>query len=125
MYDGFKVTGLHDQDYIHNGKNIVNPLFSGRRDLTVGKELISFNQVIMVYSNFKVDDHTLKIEDIERIDCQKWGSTQCISSRHVQRFLKEMRCTGGRTERKSGTETYLAIIADYIDIFLSPSLTLW
>ena len=79
----------------------------------------------MVYNNFKVDDHKIKIEDIERIDRQNWGSAQCIASRHVQRCLKEMRSTCGRTERTSGTKTYLAIVADYIDIFLSPSLTLW
>ena len=30
LYDGFKVIGFHDHDYIQNGKNIVNPLFSGR-----------------------------------------------------------------------------------------------
>ena len=67
----------------------------------------------------------LKIEDIERIDRQKWGSTLRITLRHVQRFLKEMRSTGGKTKRTSGIETYLAIVADYNDIFLSPSLTLW
>ena len=75
----------------------MNPFFSGRRDLIVGEELISFNHVGMVYTNFKVNDHKLKIEDIESIDCQNWGSAQCIASRHVQRSLKEMRCTGGRT----------------------------
>ena len=79
--------------------------------------MITFNHVRMAYNNFKVDDHKLKIEDIERIDRQNWGSAQRIASRHVQRCLKEMRCTGGRTERTSGTETYLAIVADYIDIF--------
>ena len=88
MYDGFKVIGLHDQDYIHNGKKLVNPFFSGRRYLIIGKELISFNLVRMVYNNFKVDEHKLKIEDIERIDPQNWGSTQHITSRHVQRCLK-------------------------------------
>ena len=79
--------------------------------------MISFNHVRMVYSNFKVDDHNLKIEDIERIDRQNWGLAQRIASRHVQRCLKEMRNTGGKTERESGTKTYLAIVADYIDIF--------
>ena len=48
LYDVFKVTGLDDQVYIHNGKKLMNPLFSGRRDLIVGKELISFNHVRMV-----------------------------------------------------------------------------
>ena len=71
----------------------------------------------MVYNNFKVDDHNLKIEDIERIDHQNWASAQRIALRHVHRCLKEMRSTGGRTERTSGTETYLAIIIDYIDFF--------
>ena len=79
----------------------------------------------MVYNNFKVDDHKLKIEDIERIDRQNWGSAQHIASRHVQRCLKEMRSTSGKKKRTSGTESYLAIVVDYIDIFLSPSLTLW
>ena len=85
--------------------------------MIVGEEFIIFNNVRMVYNTFKVDDHMLKIEYIERIDRQRWGSAQRIASRHVQRCLKEMICTGGRTERTSGIETYLAIVADYIDIF--------
>ena len=70
LYDGFKVTWLHDQDYIHNGKSLVNPLFSGRRVPIVGEELISFNHVRMGYNSFKVDDHKLKIEDTKRVDFQ-------------------------------------------------------
>ena len=79
----------------------------------------------MVYNNFKVDDHKLKVEDIERIHCQNWGSVQHIASRNIQRCLKEMRSTSGRKERTLGTKTYLAIVDDYIDDLLSPSLTLW
>ena len=80
----------------------------------------------MDYNTFKVDNHKLKIEDIDRTDQQNWGSTQCIASRHVQRCLKEMRSTtSGRVERTLGTEIYLMIVADYIDIFMSHSLTLW
>ena len=60
----------------------------------------------MIYNIFKVDDHKLKIEDIERMD------------------LKYMRGTCGPKERTLGTKTYLTIVADYIDIFLSCSLTL-
>ena len=79
----------------------------------------------MVYNNFKVHDHKLKIKDIKSIDSQNLGSSQCIASRHVKRCLKEMRITSGRIERTPGIESYLAIIADYIDIFLSPSSTFW
>ena len=59
------------------------------------------------------------------MDRQKWGSTHCIASRHVQRCLKEMRSkTSGRVERTLGTEIYLMIVVDYIDIFMSHNLTL-
>ena len=61
----------------------MNPLFSGRRDLIVGEELISFNHVRMVYNTFKVDDQKLRIEDIERTDRKNWRSAQCIASRNV------------------------------------------
>ena len=58
----------------------------------------------MVYNNFKVDYHKLKIEDIKRMDCQNWGSAQRIASRNVQMCLKEMRSkTSGRVERTLGT----------------------
>ena len=80
----------------------------------------------MDYNTFKVDDHKIKIEDIERMDQQNWGSPQCIASRHVQRCLKEMRSTtSGRVERTLGTEIYPRIVVDYIDIFMSHNLTLW
>ena len=126
LYNGCNVTGLHDQDYIHNGKKLVNPLFSGRRELVLGNEYISFGHVRMVYHTFKVDDHKLKCEDIERMDRQNWGSAQRIASRHVQRCLKELRSTpSGKLERTLATETYLMIVADYIDIFMSRSLSLW
>ena len=61
----------------------MNPLFSGRQDLIIGEELISFNHVRMVYKIFKVDDNKIKIEDIERIDLENWGSAQWIASRHA------------------------------------------
>jgi len=80
---------------------------------------------VVNFNTFKVDDHNLKIEDIERIDRKNWGSTQRIASRHVQRCLKDMRGTCGLKERTLGTKTYLTIVVDYIDIFLSCSLNFW
>ena len=56
LYNGCNVIGLHDQDYIQNGKKMVNPLFSGRRELVLGNDYISFVHVRMVYHTFKVDD---------------------------------------------------------------------
>ena len=83
LYNGCNVIGLHDQDYIHNGKKLVNPLFSGRRELGLGNEYTSFGHARMVYHTFKVDDHKLKCEDIERMDWKNSGFAQWISSRHV------------------------------------------
>jgi hypothetical protein len=48
-------------------QQLLNPLFSGRRDLIIGQEVVNFNHVKMIYNTFKVDDHKLKIEDIERM----------------------------------------------------------
>jgi len=90
LYNGCIVIGLHDQYYIHNEKNLVNPLFSGQRELVLGNEYISFVHVRMVYHTFKVDGHKLKGEYIKRLDRQNWGSAQPIDSRHVQRCLKEL-----------------------------------
>ena len=80
----------------------------------------------MVDHTFKVDDHKLKGEDIERMDRQNWVSGQRIASRHVQRCLKELRSTtSGNLERTLVTDTYLMIVVDYIDIFVSHSLSLY
>ena len=73
----------------------------------------------MVYKDYKVDYHKLKTKDIGRVDRQNLGSTQRISSRNVHRCLKEMRSTGGRIERTLGIETYLEIVAAYIDFLFS------
>ena len=94
--------------------------------MVLGNEYISFGHVRMVYHTFKVDDHNLKGEDIERMDRQNWGSAQHIASSYVHRCLKELRSTpSGKLERTLATETYLMIAANYIDIFMSHSLSLW
>jgi hypothetical protein len=88
--------------------------------------LIIFNHVRLIYKNFRVDVHKLRIEDMKMIVKQNWGSTQCIASRHVQRCLEEIRSTtSGRTKMTLGIETFLTIIVNYTDIFMSYSLNIW
>ena len=57
--DGTKVSGLHNQDYIHNGKKPVNPLDSVARTLMLGGDLCSINHLGMVYNTFSYAQHGL------------------------------------------------------------------
>lgn len=66
--------GLHDQDYIHNGKKLINPLLSSVRCLQLGGDVCLLQHVGHVYNRFTVDEHGLRQEDIDRRDRQNWGS---------------------------------------------------
>lgn len=63
--------GLHDQDFIHNGKNLINPLDSPVRVLQLGGDVTLLKHVGMIYSKFNHDEHGLKHEDTTRKDRQK------------------------------------------------------
>lgn len=41
--------GLHDQDYIHNGKKLVNPLLSAARTLQLGGDLCLHGHIEQVF----------------------------------------------------------------------------
>ena len=123
-FDG-SISGLHDQDYIHNGKKLINPLDSASRRLVLGRELVTLNHVAIVYQLFKVDEHGLQ-GDIERKDRQNWRAAQRIAAKKVQKCLKLLQeGYGAHQERTLGTRMYLSIVASYIDIFLSPTLDLY
>jgi hypothetical protein len=64
------VVGLHDQDFIHNGKKLINPLDSSVRVLQLGGEVCCLEQVGQVYNKFSFDQHGLWLEDISRTDRQ-------------------------------------------------------
>ncbi|MCO5555170.1 hypothetical protein L7F22_008713 [Adiantum nelumboides] len=81
------VYGLHDQDFVHNGKKPISPLDSPTRQLAIGRVWITLNHVSMVYSSFPIDEHKLRDGDIQRNDRQNWGAAQRIASRQVQNLL--------------------------------------
>ena len=62
------VYGLHDQDFVHNGNKLVNPLDSPTRHLILGKEHAFLNHIYLVYASFSVDQHGLQEGDIKRED---------------------------------------------------------
>ena len=113
--------GLHDQDYIHNGKKLINPLLSSVWCLQLGGDACLLQHVGLVYNRFTADEHGLRQEDIDRKDRQNWGSAQRLCSEKVRNCLKCVReAPDVHRERTLGTEYYLQICADYVDIFCSP-----
>ena len=114
------VVGMHDQDYIHNGKKLVNLLDSPMRVFQLGSDVCCLEHIEQVYQKFSFDDYKLKLEDIQHTDCQNWASAQ-----KAHNYMRELRAIrDNHWERTLGIETYLQICANYIDIFLSTSLSL-
>lgn len=70
MNGAAEATGLHDQDYIHNGKKLINPLDSKVRTLRLGADLAIHQQICQVFNRFTVDQHGLLQEDYDRKDRQ-------------------------------------------------------
>ena len=117
--------GLHDQDYIHNGKKLVNPLDSTVRILKLGSEMARLSHFIHLYDLYEVADHGLNHEDILRTDRQNWASAQRLCSPKVIQTLRLLRLRkDARVELTLGTELYMRICADYLDIFLNTTLSL-
>lgn len=55
---------MHDQDFVHNGKKLVNVLDKPKRQLTLGDVWVTLNHVIIVYDSFSIDKHMLREGDI-------------------------------------------------------------
>ena len=76
--------GLHDQDFIHNGKKLINLLDSPVRVLQLGGDVALLEHVGMVYNKFSQDQHGLKLEDTTRKDRQNWASAQRLCQGKVR-----------------------------------------
>lgn len=76
--------GLHDQDYIHNGKKLINPLLSAVRVLQLGGDVCTLEHVGLVYNRFTADQHGLRQEDVDRKDRQNWASAQRLCQAKVR-----------------------------------------
>lgn len=62
--------GFHDQYFIQNVKNLINPLDSPVRVLQLGGDVTLLKHVEMIYNKFTHDEHGLKLEDTTRKDRQ-------------------------------------------------------
>jgi hypothetical protein len=47
--------GLHDQDYIHNGKKMINPMDSPTRVMQLGSEDCLLKNIGLIYQRFTYD----------------------------------------------------------------------
>ena len=89
--------------------------------LRLDADMALHQQICQVYNRFTVDEHGLLQEDYDRKDRQNWASAQRLCSLKVRCCLCSLRLsTDLHRERTLGTEMYLEICANYIDIFLSP-----
>ena len=61
---------LHDQDWIHNGKKLVNPLDSPMKTLQLGEDRAFHTHLRMVYKKYSYNEHGLKLVDVQRKDRQ-------------------------------------------------------
>ena len=120
-----KCSGLHDQDWIHNGKKLINPLDSPVKTLQLGEDGAFHTHLGMIYNKYSFDQHGLKLEDVQRKDRENWASAQRMCQRKTQDCLAAMRNSPeAHRERTLSTEMYLQICSDYIDIFASQKLDL-
>jgi hypothetical protein len=123
--DGTSVSGLHDQDFIHNGKKLINLPDSPVKMLQLGRDVCVIGHIGLVYKKFTFDQHGLRNEDVSCADRQNWASIQQICAAKTRSYLRELRLAQDtHQERTLGTEIYLQICGDYIDCFLYVSLDL-
>ena len=121
------VVDLSDQDYVHNGKKIVNHLMHPSRVLSLGGNLCFMNNLQLLVNNEHMSsfDHGLQQPDIERRDRMNWESTQRLLFPKVRDCL--MKIHNGEIlpqENTSGTITYLQMAWRYVEIFYSLELSL-
>ncbi len=113
---------MSDQDFIHNGKKLVNHLKHPSKVLYLGDNLCHMNHLQLLYTNesFNQHQHGLYHTDIERKDCMNWESAQHIVFPKVPKCLQKI--NDGDIlpkENVSGTIMFLHICWRYVEIFYS------
>ncbi|KAL2632184.1 hypothetical protein R1flu_016870 [Riccia fluitans] len=78
VLDSGDVYALGDQDPIHNGKKMINPLDRSSYPIVLGDFHACLEHVQLVYKLYSHDHHGLNIDDVMRRDRQNWAGPQCI-----------------------------------------------
>ena len=104
------VENLSDQDYIYNGKKLINHLKHPSRVLSLGGNPCHMNHLELLLVNMQINqfDHGLNRADIERADRMNWESAQRVMFPRVRECLQ--RINSGQVQPKEnvhGTIAYL------------------
>jgi hypothetical protein len=119
------VADLHDQDWIHVVKKLVNNLHVPTRALAfTSKYLATLNHVDLVRRESVAGVLKLQLRDTQRKDRQNWSSTQRVISRHVRVEMKRLEAPEVDGERMMGTRAYLEMCWKYTQIFYSKTLSM-
>ncbi len=123
---GFKtVCDLADQDYVHNGKKLINHLKHASRVLSLGGNLAHMHHFQLVLDHFDRLEHGLQQSDVDREDRMNWESAQRLMFPQVYGCLEKINEGDGvPKENVSGTMAYIKMCWHYTEIFLSVSATL-
>ena len=116
------IENLSDQDYIHNGKKMVNHLKHASRLLYIGENLCHMNHLQLLYQNNEISrmEHGLQQQDIDRQDRMNWESAQRALFPKVRTALKKINDGEVRPqENVSGTIVYLRLVWHYVELFYS------
>ena len=123
------VEDLSDQDFVHNGKKLVNHLMHPSRVLSLGENLVHIYLVhlqLLIYNeSLNIFDHGLQQNDVDRPDRMNWESAQRVLFPKVRECLS--RINAGvilPQENVCGTVAYLNMAWRYVEIFYSLSLSL-
>ena len=112
---------LHDQNFIHNGKKLVNPLDFLVCVLQLGGDICALEHLGLIYTKYTYDQHGLKLEDVQRSNCQNRASAQRIFQQKMRTTLALLQVAlEVHQECTFGTEMYLQICGYYTDNFLCP-----
>ena len=112
----------HGQDFVHNGKKLVNPLDLQSKSLCLGEHAVTVGHMLIVTSQFQAHEHQCAERDIQRLDRQNWASAQALFKSPMLRCLvmlhdeKQVPCLG--------TLVYLRMVNRYISVFYSRTLPL-
>ena len=121
---------LHDQDYIHCGKKLINALHQSSRVLTVGPQKTAhMNHLTAVMDDTTNLSHGLRSGDDRRsgYTAMDWPSAERLMSPRVLECLEGMwKGVGGRRPtypEAQGTWRFLFVVRKFVNIFQSRVLS--
>ena len=120
------VVDFSDQDFIHNGKKLVNHLMHPSRVLSLGGNLCHMNYVQLIISNPTITNfqHELQQSDVDCPDRMNWESSQRLLFPKLRDCL--LRINTGEVQPQEdviGSINYLHDLR-YVEIFYSLSASL-